>query len=163
MFAVVVVVVLWFAAAGAQAQPMPPEMVEARTAFLRSQELAALEVLNGPYSVPHAPHATPVQKTPRYTGSDVVERWRPLVTQYFQASDVEWALKIIACESGGNPNAANPTSSARGLLQHLGRFWVGRSEAAGWAGASIFDPEANIAVGAWLLAKNGKGSWECKA
>ncbi len=163
MFAAVVALVLWFAAAGAQAQPMTVEMSEARTAFLRSQELAVLEALNGPYIAPHAPHATSRPSSPPYAGSDVVERWRPLVTQYFQASDVEWALRIIACESGGNPNAANPTSSARGLLQHLGRFWPQRSEAAGWAGASIFDPEANIAVGAWLLAKNGKGSWECKA
>ncbi len=160
---VAVVIVLWFAAVGAQAQPMTPDMVEARASYLQSLDLTELEALNGPYSVPHNPHATlPPRGTP-YTGSDVVERWRPLVTRYFQASDVEWALKIIACESGGNPNAANPTSSARGLLQHLGRFWPQRSEAAGWAGASILDPEANIAVGAWLLERNGKGSWVCKA
>ncbi len=160
---VAVVIVLWFAAVGAQAQPMTPDMAEARATYLRSLDLTELEAVNGPYSALHNPHATlPPRGTP-YTGSDRVERWRPLVTRYFQASDVEWALKIIACESGGNPDAANPTSSARGLLQHLGRFWPQRSEAAGWAGASILDPEANIAVGAWLLAKNGKASWVCKA
>jgi len=93
----------------------------------------------------------------------VVERWRPLVTQYFQASDVEWALRIIACESGGIVTAKNPGSSASGLFQHLARYWPQRSKLAGWEGANIFDPEANIAVGAWLLDRNGKGSWVCKA
>ena len=160
---VAVMIVLWFAAVGAQASPMTPDMAEARATYIRSLDLAKLEALNGPYSAPHAPHATFAPKSTPYTGSDVVERWRPLVEVYFKATDVEWALKIIACESGGNPNAANPTSSARGLLQHLGRFWPQRSEAAGWGGASIFDPEANIAVGAWLLNKNGKASWVCKA
>ncbi len=163
MFAVVIGIVLWFAAVGAQAQPMPVEMAEARTAYLRSLDIVALEALNGPYIALHAPHATSPTRTPKYTGSDVVERWRPLVTQYFQASDVEWALRIIACESGGYPNAKNPTSSASGLFQHLARYWDGRSNAASWSGASIWDPEANVAVAAWLLAKNGKASWECKA
>jgi len=163
MFAVVVALVLWFAAVGAQASPMTAEMSEARAIFLQSQDLAALEALNGPYIAPHAPHAASVPKTSPYTGSDVVERWRPLVEQYFQVSDVEWALRIIACESGGYPNAKNPTSSASGLFQHLARYWDGRSDAAGWKDASIWDPEANVAVAAWLLEKNGKASWECKA
>lgn len=163
MFAVVVMVVLWFAAVGAQASPMLPEMVEARATYLRSVELGELAALNGPYSEPHAPHASFTPRGTPYTGVDIVERWRPLVERYFPPGEVDWFLKIIACESGGNPDAKNPNSSASGLAQHLARFWPQRSKAAGWEGASIWNPEANIAVAAWLLAQNGKGSWECKA
>jgi hypothetical protein len=91
-----------------------------------------------------------------------VEQWRPLVERYFAADQVERALRVMSCESGGSPTAANGSSSARGLFQHLGRYWESRSAAAGWAGASIFDPEANIAVAAWLQRSGGWGHWVCK-
>lgn len=92
-----------------------------------------------------------------------VEQWRPLVATYFRSEDVDRALRIMACESGGNPNAANPRSSARGLFQHLGKYWTRRSAAAGWAGASILDPTANVAVAAWLRDQPGGFShWVCR-
>ena len=97
-------------------------------------------------------------------GDQPVDRWRPLVSRYFHHEDIEWALGIIACESRGDPNARNRRSSARGLFQHLGKYWDERSHKAGWAGASIFDPEANIAVAAWLFySQGGKKHWTCRA
>lgn len=56
----------------------------------------------------------------------------------------------------------NPYSGASGLFQHMPYYWPARAEKAGWAGADIFDPEANIAVSAWLVLRSereGKGSW----
>ena len=92
-----------------------------------------------------------------------VEQWRELVARYFDARYVDDALSVMQGESGGNPDAKNPNSSASGLFQHLARYWDGRSAAAGWAGADIFDPEANIAVAAWL-SKGGSdwGHWSVK-
>lgn len=84
-----------------------------------------------------------------------VEAWRPLVAAYFGPNEVERALRVIYCESSGDPNAKNPSSSASGLFQHLSRFWAERSIDAGWAGADIFDPEANVAVAAWLVYNGG--------
>jgi hypothetical protein len=92
-----------------------------------------------------------------------IERWRPLVTLYFPEDRVEWALRIIACESGGDPNAKNPHSSASGLFQHLARLWPERAAQAGFRGADVFDPAANVAVAAWLLDNGGTGHWVCKA
>jgi soluble lytic murein transglycosylase-like protein len=94
---------------------------------------------------------------------DSVEQWRPLVEEHFPPAWVDWALQIISCESHGDPTAVNPRTSARGLMQHLDRYWSGRAAAAGWAGASPYDPEANIAVGAWLLADGGPSHWSCRA
>lgn len=72
-------------------------------------------------------------------------------------------MRVMACESGGNPLAKNPRSSASGLFQHLARLWPERSVKAGWPGADIFDPEANIAVAAWLYYYGGgPGHWVCK-
>ncbi len=107
----------------------------------------------------------PVPHThPRRTFSGGVEQWRGLVAAYFRAADVDRALRVMACESGGNPNArhGNRASGAAGLMQHLPRYWATRSAAAGFAGASIFDPEANVATAAWLLKTAGWGSWECR-
>lgn len=84
-----------------------------------------------------------------------VEVWRPLVAAYFGPNEVERALRVIYCESSGDPSAKNPSSSASGLFQHLRRFWGERSVDAGWAGADIFDPEANIAVASWLVYQGG--------
>lgn len=77
--------------------------------------------------------------------------WRPLVTQYFEPHHVDRALRIIGCESGGNPAAKNPTSTASGLFQHLASMWPERSVSAGWSGSDVFDPVANVAVAAWLV------------
>jgi len=101
------------------------------------------------------PAAPPVH---RDMGTDV-EQWRGLVAAYFPASEVNRALCIMAKESGGNPNAKNPRSSASGLFQHLARYWGERSSAAGWGGASIWSPEANIAVAAWLQRTGGWTHW----
>ena len=96
------------------------------------------------------------------------EAYRADVERYFPANRVEQALRVMDCESGGDPNAFNPRSGASGLMQHLQRYWDYRSTRAGWAGADIFNPTANIAVAAWL-AQDGvdKGlsywhHWQCK-
>lgn len=90
-----------------------------------------------------------------------VEIWRPVVAQYFEADQVDTALRVMACESGGNPDAKNKHSSASGLFQHLSKYWPSRAAAAGFPGASVFDPEANIAASAWLQQNHGWYHWSC--
>lgn len=79
-----------------------------------------------------------------------VEQWRSLVQQFFPSNRVEEALRIIDCESNGDPNAVNPYSGAAGLFQFLPSTWASTSPQAGYGGYSAFDPEANIATAAWL-------------
>ena len=108
------------------------------------------------------------QRKYRWTGS--VEQWRPLVEQYFPPERVQEAMRVMACESGGNPNAKNPTSTATGLFQFLTGTWAWSSVSAGWSGYSRLDPEANIAVAAWLVDRSVRtnhpggawGHWECQ-
>ena len=91
------------------------------------------------------------------------EAWRPILELYFKAADMNWAIKVMNCESGGNPDAKNKSSGASGLFQHMPQYWAGRAKAAGFEGASIFDPEANIAASAYLYYHGGPGHWSCKA
>lgn len=85
----------------------------------------------------------------RRVGSGV-EQWRTLVASHFPAEHVDLALAVMACESGGNPDARNPNSSASGLFQHLARYWDARTLAAGIPGASIFDPTSQMVVTAHM-------------
>jgi membrane-bound lytic murein transglycosylase B len=92
-----------------------------------------------------------------------VERWRPLVVAHFPTSLVDEALLIMQCESLGDPDAVNPYSGASGLFQFLPGTWAVASVGAGYAEASVFDPEANVASAAWLAGyyqANGSSPWK---
>lgn len=97
-----------------------------------------------------------------------VEQWRSLVSSFFPSSRVDEALAIIDCESNGDPNAVNPYSGASGLFQFLPSTWATTSSNAGYAGASPFDPTANIGSAAWLanryqeLGQNYWQAWSCR-
>ncbi len=99
-----------------------------------------------------------------------VEPWRSLVEQYFPADRTEEALRVMACESRGNADAVHPESGATGLYQFLAGTWVFSSVNAGFAGASRFDAEANVAAAAWLVEysiqsghpRGAWGHWVCQ-
>jgi hypothetical protein len=107
---------------------------------------------------PPAPRVVAPPPAPR-----PVEEWRSLVSAYFAQSDVDKALRVIWCESGGDPNAQNPSSGAAGLFQHIPRYWPDRAAAIGLAGASIFDPVANVSAAAWLVYTEGWSHWNASA
>lgn len=119
--------------------------------------------LTGPVPGLHDPKPKPQPRSaslPKNRGmGNNVEQWRGLVSAYFSADKVETALCVMKYESGGNPTAYNSKYGASGLFQHLKGYWKERSSAAGWGGADIFSPEANVAVAAWLQATQGWGHW----
>jgi soluble lytic murein transglycosylase-like protein len=89
-------------------------------------------------------------------GSDV-EQWRPLVEIHF-GERTDGALRVMECESGGNPGAYNASSGASGLFQFLGSTW----RRVGGEG-DVFDPAENIRRAA-VLSKGGTDwhEWTCK-
>ena len=100
---------------------------------------------------------------------DDVERWRPTVSDalalYGQEHQIERFLRVMQCESRGNPEAYNASSGASGLMQHLENYWPWRAKMAGFEGESPFNPTANIYTSAWLLFEHTAGGWqhwECK-
>ena len=98
----------------------------------------------------------------------IVERWRATVERYFPSSRVDQALRIIQCESLGDPDAYNPYSGASGLFQFLPSTWASTAPKAGFPDASPFDPEANIGTAAWLanryqeLGMSYWQPWSCR-
>ncbi len=113
---------------------------------------------------------TATTTTPPASVGSGVERWRGLVSAYFPADLVDQALRVIECESRGDPTARNPYSGASGLFQFMSRTWSWASEGAGFGGADVYDPEANVASAAWLVdyslatghSGGAWGHWNCK-
>lgn len=90
-----------------------------------------------------------------------------MVQRAFDSMGVGWrggeAVRVMMCESGGNPSARNPSSSASGLFQQLARYWPGRAATYGLAGRSVFDPWANAVVSAGMVRDTGGWShWSCR-
>lgn len=80
-----------------------------------------------------------------------VEQWRSLVAAHF-GSQTDRALCIMRHESGGNPNATNPTSGAAGLFQVMPFWW-------NHYGGDRYDPATNTRVAAAILAQQGWTAW----
>lgn len=122
-------------------------------------------------AAPGTPSPTTTAPPPPVQGGTfpaAVERWRPLVSQYFATDRVDGALEVMRCESYGDPEAYNPYSGASGLFQFLPSTWATISPRAGFAGADVFNGEANIATAAWMTdyyASQGSdpwAAWACK-
>lgn len=105
----------------------------------------------------------PIPTTP----VDPVARWQPIVALYFAPEHVDQAMRVLACESRGNPQAKNRTSTASGLFQFIRSTWdwvrtetnVGLPHRQG----GPFNPWANIRNAAWLSRRGSWWAhWECQ-
>jgi hypothetical protein len=107
-------------------------------------------------------HTPTVGRTDSGMGSNVAQ-WLPLVAKHFDPEDVGTAMCIMALESGGNPDAKNPRSTAAGLFQFLRSTWdnmVPASVSGGsYASGQVYQPEANIRSAAWLQDAAGWTQW----
>lgn len=95
-----------------------------------------------------------------------VEQWRTTVQAYFLAEYVDSALSVMDCESGGDPGAKNPVSTAAGLFQFLRGTWDRTAVVLGYGpydSGAVYDPVANIHA-ASVLSKGGSTwqQWSCK-
>ena len=140
------------------------------TAWLYQQDLTSLDAelssmldrhpgwdgrLVAPPKLPAPAAGSPA--TGRGMGTNV-EQWRGLVAAYFPAGQVDMALRVMACESGGNPDAANPRSTARGLMQVMWSVW---GPEYGVTEQQLYDPETNLSIAAKVYAIQGWAAWSC--
>jgi soluble lytic murein transglycosylase-like protein len=96
--------------------------------------------------------------TYRGMGSSSIEQWRPLVALHFPSDQVDHALEIMACESGGNPDAKNPRSTARGLFQILASLWAPHF---GVSYDDLYMPDLNVELARKIYDIQGWDAWTC--
>jgi soluble lytic murein transglycosylase-like protein len=83
-------------------------------------------------------------------------KWKPLVQKYF-GNQTQNALRVMACESGGNPSASSHTDD-HGLMQINAPTWcsffgVSRQE--------LQDPETNVKLASIIYQRSGWRAWTC--
>lgn len=106
-----------------------------------------------------------IVSTPVYAESTSIETMiREAALKY--GIDPDYFLRIAICESGLNPNAENRSyyenGYPSGVFQHLSGYWPTRAAQYGWAGASVFNAQANIEVTAQMFRDGASGLWECR-
>src|SRR5687767_3995746 len=103
----------------------------------------------------------PVSFTLDLVGAERVQL-RALIVSVSQRYGVDAALllRIAECESTLNPRVTGRDGAA-GLFQVVPPTWAWVTERLGMAGASPYDPVANIEVAAWLMANLGPRQWGC--
>lgn len=88
------------------------------------------------------------------------EQWRSLVAAYFPAESVDAVLSIMGCESHGNPLATNGVH--QGLMQENVGYHQAKADLLFGPGRSLYEPEVNIAVAAYISGGYNWGAWSCK-
>ena len=86
-----------------------------------------------------------------------------LINEYFKPEDRALARQIAFCESSGQTHLLGSTevssALAVGWFQHLAKYWVERSERAGFKDYDPFNGRANVGVAAWLFYSSGEHHW----
>jgi len=120
----------------------------------------------GPVVVPTTTTAAPVAAPPATQAPaptrapdapSEVERWRDLVAAHFPAAQVDKALRVMHCESRGNPRAYNK-STAAGLMQVHHASW---GDHFGVSVEDLFDPGTNLRIARKVWDIQGWGAWSC--
>jgi hypothetical protein len=112
-----------------------------------------------PTALPPAKPSSIAVSAAGYSGGGA-EQWRSTVAQYFPAESVDTVLRIMECESHGNPLANNGVH--QGLMQENVNYHLPKAIALFGPGADLYDPVTNIAVAAVISGGYNFGAWSCQ-
>lgn len=73
--------------------------------------------------------------------------------------DKGWARKIVRRESGNNPSARNPRSSAKGCFQLMHSYHAGRYKRVGCSPSQWSNAGCNVRAAWTLYQEAGKSPW----
>jgi hypothetical protein len=86
---------------------------------------------------------------------DDPEAWRPVIALYFDSEEVDRVVCLMDKESGGDPEARNPSTGAAGLMQVM-PFWA---ETHGYSYEDLFIPAVNLWIASQIRDQQGWSAW----
>jgi hypothetical protein len=100
---------------------------------------------------------TPSTRSPR-------EAVQELAAAHFAPAWVAWAIRVAGCESGFDLYAqSSGVDRVYGWYQHVGAFQISVPTwgAKAWElfGGSLWDPDVNFAMAAWIVSHDGPRHW----
>lgn len=116
----------------------------------------AYESAGGPRVAPPPTRICPIDWR---SGTRAVKRLIRCAAEHHGLSPAT-ALSIAYRESRYQPRAYNSRSCAKGIYQHLCRYWTVRASAFGFTDRSPFDARANIFVTMRMVERYGWAPWE---
>lgn len=143
-----------------EAGGITPELLDTYRDFTSRHPIRANVHLIPPLEVTRQP--APAVPQPPPAGA---EQWRPLIAAYFPPEHIDAALRVLYCESRGNPQATHPSSGAAGLFQAMPQWFTGRgfTTPSPYGPFDPYNPEANVAFAAWLSAGGSDWTpWVCR-
>lgn len=111
-----------------------------------------------PPPAPRQPVRTQAATAPVQARVGACGGWEADVAARWPAEQVGTACRIIMCESGGNPTARNPRSSASGIWQFLKGTWAGYG---GYAEAWLAPPHVQHDAAFALWQRSSWRPWSC--
>jgi len=81
------------------------------------------------------------------------------LASYLTRAPYGLVARVVGCESGWNPGASNPASSAGGLFQFLAGTWASLAPQWGMGHRSRYEVWPAALVGAGTIAQGGIGHW----
>lgn len=153
------IVILAVALFAGTVHAMPPKEAQPQAASPKQKASEPVSVAEAPKPVgtPAPQQETPqiAPKQPEITYAVGVEQWRGLVSAYF-GSETDYALRIMRCESGGNPRAVSHTND-HGLFQINYPSHYNKVASI----ADLYVPEVNVRVAKQIRNGSGWGAWVC--
>lgn len=129
-----------------------------RQAVLAAQRLEAQRKASAAAAAQRAPAPRTATAAPRTEAVGDCGGWDELIAAHFPGEVVK-ACSVMMCESRGNPQAENSSSSASGLFQFLSSTW--ESTTGTPAPASAYSGGTQIAAAAKLWRSSGWSPWVC--
>jgi len=156
---IIVVAIIWLAVAQAKRTETP---IVSQDKEVNSVEKVNIQTIKGKFSaiVESAKKIKNVKKSKVLSKPTIGDNtdWDSELAKYDW--DVKTAKRILICESGGNSNAKNKSSSASGLMQIIKGTWEGNTSL-DWE-TYRFDGVENIKVAYHIWKNRGFAPWQCK-
>lgn len=133
---------------------------EAEAAQRQREELARQQEENNRKLELARQQALAAQTTTTISSGSIEDQIREACNKY--GCNTSQLVRVMMCESKGNPKAINKISGASGLFQFMPRTFAANAARVGIKNQDIWNPSQQIEVAAFMFSIGQAVQWTCK-